>query len=107
MQKSGLKKLPSFSVIGEDSAALQRQQALFDQFQLEATQLTQQVQELMGSANHVEAQISGFRSDLVKKTSSLKAVWDKFLQRVANRGMVLSGALAFYSAKEEVLTATS
>ena len=77
---------------------------MFDQFQLEATQLTQQVQELLASADHVETRISGFRSDLVKKTTSLKAVWDKFLQRVANRGMVLSGALAFYSAKEEVRT---
>lgn len=102
LQKSGLKKLPAFSVIGENSATLQQQQSLFDEFHREATQLTEQVQELLSSAEQVETQITGFRSDLVKKTSSLRTVWEKFLQRVGNRGMVLAAALAFYTAREEV-----
>lgn len=50
----------------------------------------------------MESQITGFRSDLVKKAGSLGAVWDKFLQRVENRGTVLTMAIAFHSSVEKV-----
>ena len=57
---------------------------------------------LVASAAGVEGGITGFRSDLGKKAESLGTVWGKFLQRVGNRGDVLTMALAFYSAIEQV-----
>ena len=91
-------------MIGSDSASLQQQCDLFDGFQRETVHRTAEVEELLSSADEVEAGIKTFHSELGKKASSLKAVWDKFLQRVTNRGVVLSGALVFYSAKEQVCT---
>lgn len=50
----------------------------------------------------MEAQIRSFKSDLVKKTTSLKAVWDKFLQRVDNRKTVLHKTVCFYERVNKV-----
>lgn len=102
LQKSGLKKLPSFSQIGEDRPSLQQQLLVFEEFRVETVSLGSQVQELHDSAEQVEAEIKGFRSDLGKKTWSLKTVWDKFLQRVENRGMVLHMAMAFHTHIQQV-----
>ena len=44
----------------------------------------------------VEEQIQSFKSDLVKKTTSLKTVRDKFIERVDNRRTVLHKTGCFY-----------
>lgn len=75
---------------------------MFEEFRVETVRLGSQVQELHDSAELVEAEIIGFRSDLGKKTSSLKTVWDKFLQRVENRGVVLHMALTFHTDIQQV-----
>ena len=54
------------------------------------------MERLHSEASHVESQIKGFKSDLGRKTSSLHAVWEKFLQRVENRREVLTMATSFY-----------
>ncbi len=55
----------------------------------------------------MEEEITGFRSELVKKADSLGTVWGKFLQRVESRGEVLAMALAFYSSIEQVRAESS
>ena len=102
LQRSGLKKLPTFSLISENTAALRKQLQQFDSFQHDCEEQSVQVEELVATASGVEAEITGFRSDLGKKAESLGTVWGKFLQRVGNRGDVLTLALAFYSAIEQV-----
>lgn len=102
LQGNGLRRLPSFSVLGEGKTAIQEQLLTFQEFRAEAGQLSHQVQELLSSAEEVESRITGFRSDLEKKTTSLGAVWGKFLQRVDNRGTVLTMAIAFYTTIEKV-----
>lgn len=97
-----MKKLPTFSVLAEDKTTLQEQLHQFQEFKAEAGQFSHQVQELLSSAEEVESQIAGFRSDLGKKTNSLGAVWGKFLQRVENRGTVITMAISFYSTMKKV-----
>ncbi len=63
---------------------------------------TREVEEVVHEAPEVEAQINSFKSDLVKKTTSLKAVWDKFLQRVDNRKIVLHKTVCFYERVNKV-----
>lgn len=58
--------------------------------------------QVVHEAPAVEAQIHSFKSDLVKKTTSLKAVWDKFLQRVDNRKAVLHKTVCFYERANKV-----
>ena len=69
---------------------------------METVSLGSQVQELHDSAEQVEAEIKGFHSDIGKKTFSLKTVWDKFIQRVENRGVVLHMALTFHTDIQQV-----
>ncbi len=102
LQKTGLKKLPVFSTVGNDRDSVQRQVVEFEAFREEAESLSNQVTALDGTAVEVEGQITGFKSDLMRKTSSLKTVWQKFLQRVENRGSVLDLALSFYTTLEQV-----
>ena len=63
---------------------------------------THEVDQVVHEASEVEAQIHSFKSDLVKKTTSLKAVWDKFLQRVDNRKIVLHKTVCFYERVNKV-----
>ena len=63
---------------------------------------THEVDQVVHEAPEVEAQIRSFKSDLVKKTTSLKAVWDKFLQRVDNRKAVLHKTVCFYERVNKV-----
>ena len=63
---------------------------------------THEVDQVVHEAPEVEAQIHSFKSDLVKKTTSLKAVWDKFLQRVENRKTVLHKTVCFYERVNKV-----
>jgi len=102
LQKNGLKKLPMFSVIGDDRDAVQKQILEFEAFSEEVESLSQQVTKLGVTASEIEGQITGFKSDLAKKTSSLKAVWEKFLPRVENREFVLNLALSFHTTLEQV-----
>ena len=102
LQRNGLKRLPTFSQIADSSHAIQKQLSQFDQFQQECSEQSGQVEELVAMAAEVEAEITGFRSDLQKKAESLGTVWGKFLQRVENRGDILTMALAFYSSIEQV-----
>ena len=102
LQGTGLKKLPTFSTLAEDKTSQQQQLHQFQEFKAEAAQLSSQVQELLSSAEGVESRITGFRSDLGKKASSLGAVWGKFLQRVENRGTVIIMAVAFCTSLEKV-----
>ena len=57
---------------------------------------TTQVEKLHNQAPQIESQIHGFKSELVKKATSLKTVWDKFLQRVDNRRKILLLTSGFY-----------
>ena len=54
------------------------------------------MERLHSEAPRVESQIKGFKSELGRKTASLHAVWEKFLQRVENRREVLTMATSFY-----------
>ena len=56
----------------------------------------EEVKRLVGSAPRQEAEISGFKSELTKKTQSLSAVWDKFSSRLAERERALRLAASFY-----------
>ena len=69
-------------------------------------ELSHQVEMLHSEAPQVEAQIKGFQSELVKKTTSLRAVWDKFLLKVDNRRKVLHTATSFYDNLSQVRTYT-
>ncbi len=102
LQRHGLKKLPTFSLIGDSEASITKQLTDYETFRLEANSLSLEVDQLLATAEEVEAEIVGFRSDLKKKTDSLKGVWFKFLQRVENRGTVLNTALAFHISIEQV-----
>ena len=102
LQKTGLKKLPMFSTVGDDRDSVQKQVLEFESFREEADSLSVQVSELDSTAADIEAQIGGFKSDLTRKTGSLRAVWQKFLQRVQNRGSVLNLALSFHTTLEQV-----
>ena len=51
---------------------------------------------LVMSAPRQEAEITGFKSELTKKTQSLSAVWDKFASRLAEREKALRLAASFY-----------
>ena len=107
LQKDGLKKLPMFSVIGDDRDEVQKQILEFEAFSEEVDLLSQQVSELDVTASEIEGQITGFKSDLSKKTNSLKAVWEKFLPRVQNREFVLNLALSFHTTLEQVRRVSS
>ena len=63
-----------------------------------------EVERLLGDAGAVESGITGFRSDLLKKATSLHAVWDKFMQRVTNRKAVLGRAARYYDNTAKVYT---
>ena len=63
---------------------------------------TPQVTQLYTEAAEVDSRIDRFKSDLVKKTTSLKAVWDKFSKRVDDRHAMLLLATHFYDNIEEV-----
>ena len=63
---------------------------------------TPQVAQLYAEAAEVDSRIDRFKSDLVKKTTSLKAVWDKFSKRVDDRHAMLLLATHFYDNIEEV-----
>lgn len=102
LQSNGLRKLPTFSIIGEDRDEIQKQLIEFEAFQVEAGELSPQVEQLLSSAGEVEAEIVGFRSDLGKKAESLKGVWEKFLQRIKNRATVLTMALSYYTNLQQV-----
>ena len=88
--------------MGDSKETIKKQLLSFREFHEEAKEFSEQVDELVSSASETEAVITGFRSDLVKKTDSLKAVWDKFLQRVQNRGTVLTMAHTFHTSTEQV-----
>lgn len=104
LQRKGLKRLPTFSVVGDDRDSIQKQLLEFENFRCEAESLKEQVSQLDATAAEVEAKITGFRSDLTRKTTSLRTVWGKFLLRVQNRGSVLTLALSFHTALEQVST---
>ena len=102
LQRNGLKKLPTFYVVRDNRDSVQKQILEFEAFRHEAELLNEQVIELTVKAVNVETQITGFRSDLTRKTTSLNSVWGKFLQRIEHRGSVLTLALSFYTALEQV-----
>ena len=56
----------------------------------------EEVRRLVTSAPRLEAEITGFKSELTKKTQSLSAVWDKFASRLAERERALRLAASFY-----------
>ena len=56
-----------------------------------------QVERLVTSAPRQEAEITGFKSDLTKKTVSLSAVWGKFAARLREREKALRLAASFYN----------
>ena len=69
---------------------------------LSVQEQTHAVEEVVREAPGVEERIQSFKSDLVKKTTSLKAVWDKFIQRVDNRRSVLHKTGCFYERVHKV-----
>ena len=54
------------------------------------------VERLVTSAPRQEAEITGFKSELTKKTASLSAVWGKFSSRLGEREKALKLAANFY-----------
>ncbi len=60
------------------------------------------MERLRAEAPKIETQIHGFKSDLGKKTASLHAVWEKFLQRVEDREELLHIAASFYENMSQV-----
>ena len=54
------------------------------------------MERLVAAAPKKEAEITGFKSDLTKKTASLSAVWGKFSSRLREREKALRQAATFY-----------
>lgn len=71
-------------------------------YMLPTQEYTHQVRQLHAEAPNVEAQIQGFQPDLVRKTTSLHTVWEKFLQRVENRRDTLHMATSYYGNLNQV-----
>lgn len=74
----------------------------FERFQEEVKGHSVVVERLFAEAGSVDSVISGFKSDLIKKARSLKAVWDKFTTRLNDRRDVISLAAGFYDNAEMV-----
>ena len=62
-----------------------------------------EVRRLVTSAPRQEAEITGFKSELTKKTQSLSAVWDKFASRLTERERALQLAASFYDRVMKVI----
>lgn len=59
---------------------------------------------LVAAAPRQESEITGFKSDLTKKTMSLSAVWEKFSSRLHERKKALGRAVNFYDGVSKVHT---
>lgn len=64
----------------------------------------EQVKRLVAAAPRQESEITGFKSDLTKKTMSLSAVWEKFSSRLREREKALRRAVTFYDGVSKVHT---
>ena len=56
----------------------------------------------MAAAPRQESEITGFKSDLTRKTASLSAVWVKFAARLSEREKALRQAVTFYEGISKV-----